>query len=358
MPTFPPVYNNVSTVLRQNHNTSDGLIRVATGAGLLFGSTFPIRITCQRVSDNAVVIFNVTSRAGDDLTVTTTEGTTDIDLATGDICEMRFTAGAISDIQDNLVYTTSSPTTSTVGGIPAGSTFTDELLVTIIDQILHAYLAPAFTSFGITGASTQEVGQTFSGSKTFTWSTSNSSNVATNSISIDDTTNSTNLGNSLPNNGSTSFSINVSHNAPATHIWTITGQNTQSGSFSTTTSINWLWRLYYGTSVSITLNAAGIQGLASSTLTSGFASTYSYGTGGFKYISFPDSFGGPSSFKDASTQLNVAMCDSTDDPSYSNTQNGFNYALVSVTNTHGVATNYRLYRSKNILGGSINIIIS
>lgn len=359
MSTFPPVYNNRSTTLRSPHTPGDNTISVALGDGPEFGSVFPIRVTCQRVSDEVLCIFAVVSRSGDDLTVSgAIEGTTDISLGVGDVCEQRLTALTVTELQDSVHYSTATPTTSTVGGIPAGTSFTDELISDVIDQLLHAYLAPAFTSFAITGATTQEVGQTFSGSKTFTWATSNSGNVAANSIEIEDFTTSTTLGSSLANDGSEAFSISVSHNLPASHVWKITGTNSQASTFNTTTTVAWRWRLYYGTSVSITLTESAIEALAGSTLTTSFAATYSYAGGGYKYLCFPDSFGGPSSFKDQATQLNVAMCDSGDDPSYSNTENGFNYALVSVTNAFSQNTNYRVYRTKNILGGSINIIVS
>jgi hypothetical protein len=46
------------------------------------------------------------------------------------------------------------------------------------------------------------------------------------------------------------------------------------------------------------------------------------------------------------------------DPSYSNVANGYYYALVNVTNSYGVTAMYRVYRTYNSLGGSINILIS
>ena len=52
------------------------------------------------------------------------------------------------------------------------------------------------------------------------------------------------------------------------------------------------------------------------------------------------------------------MADSSDNAAFSNVQNGWSYALVSVTNANGATTNYRVYRTKNILGGSINIQVS
>lgn len=355
---FYPIKNNVTTTLRSAYSPGDGVIHVAVGTGSFFGVVFPIRVTCQRLSDNAVVIFQVSGITSDNLTVTTIEGTTDISLSIGDVCEMRFTAGAITAIQDALVYSTSTATTGTIGGIDSGSSFDHAPLTDVIDALLHAYEAPAFTSFSITGSATQEVGATYSGTKTFTWTTSNSSNVATNSISVLDVTGSFTLGSSLANDGSEALSTTATHNLPATHTWSINGTNTHSGSFSSTTSINWFWKVFNGTSVSTTLDESGIEGLATGTLKSGFSGTYIFTTGGYKYLAYPDSLGGVTSFTDSLTLLSVAMCTSADDASYSNTQNGFSYALVSVTNPSSITTNYRVYRTKNVLGSSINIIVA
>lgn len=91
----------------------------------------------------ACVIYYVNSRNGDDLSVSgAIEGTTDIPLAQGDMCQMRTTAGTVTDIQSNLLYTTSTPTNLTVGGIPAGSTFNNVLLPQVVDQLLHGPPAP------------------------------------------------------------------------------------------------------------------------------------------------------------------------------------------------------------------------
>jgi len=138
MSSFPPVYNNVSTTLRTTHLPGDGKISVAIGAGASFGSTFPIRITCQRISDSALVIFYVNSSSGDDLSVSSAiEGTTDIALSAGDVCEMRLTAGAVTELQSNLLYSTSTATNPTIGGVPGGSTFNNAYVTTVLDQMLH-----------------------------------------------------------------------------------------------------------------------------------------------------------------------------------------------------------------------------
>jgi len=260
-------------------------------------------------------------------------------------------------------YAQASPSNTTVGGLVAGTSLTGLGLDVILADMLVSYLAPAFTSFSISGQSTAvEVGTTLSGSKTFTWSTSNSTNINTNSISILDITGSTTLASGLANTGSHASTIaTVTNNTPASYQWQVQGTNTHSSVFSSNFSVNWYYRSFYGTSASSNLNAAAIQALTSNALESGFAGTYSFAAGNYKFICYADAFGSPTAstgFKDTSTGFVVAMATSTDDAFFSNIQNGWYYGLVSVTNGLGVTENYRVYRTQNSLGGSINIQVS
>jgi hypothetical protein len=271
--------------------------------------------------------------SGDNLTITgPLEGTADRDYAVGDWVDLRVTAGYVNDLN------------------------------AAVNGILNPYQAPAFTAFAISGQATSiEVGTTITaGSKVFTWTTSNSGNVAPNTIGVTDTTTSTVLGTALPNTGSASLNINaVTNNAAASHTWTVTGTNTQSGTFNRTFVVSWLWRIHAGTSTSTTLNSAGIVALAFSALQSTVGGTYSLAAGGYKYFSIPVSFTQPASFKDQTTGFNVPMADTTSDPSYSNTNpSGINYAIVSVTSATGVVANYAVYRSYNQLGSSLKWVVA
>ncbi len=261
-----------------------------------------------------------------------------------------------NDIVDNItggggdvvqVLTNATPTPTTIGGIPAGTTFNSIPVETVLQNLLYPYQTPAFTSFSISGqTSPLEVGGSVSGgSKTFTWATSNSSNVAANSISIIDVTNSnTTLGSSLANTGSTSISISsVTKTTATTHQWKIQATNTQSGVFSNTYTVTWQWRRFYGESSNTALIASEIQTLRVSALASGFAGTYSFNAGGYKYIAYPASFGTATSFKDQSTNLDVPFQ---------------TVQVISITNTNGITTNYNVHRTTNILGSAINIVVA
>ena len=257
-------------------------------------------------------------------------------------------------------FTNPSATTVTVGGIAAGTTFPSNYdLQQMFDFLLYPFQTPTFSSFAIQGqANTIEVGTELTGTKTFTWATTNSANVEADTIQIADTTNATTLGSSLANDGSEALALGATivNNTPGTHVWTISGTDTQAGSFSTTLTISWRWKMYYGTSTNTTLTEAQIEALANDTLVTSIAGTYSLAAGGYKYFCVPDEFDAINTITDDLTGFNVAMADSSD--GYTSSENGFSYQTVSVTNTNGQTTDYRVYRTKNILGSSIDITIT
>lgn len=233
----------------------------------------------------------------------------------------------------------------------------------LADASSSSYSPPAFTAFSVSGVSSPiEVGGSISGgSYTFEWSTSNSANVAANSISIVDTTASNTLASGLANTGSDAITLStITNNSAATQTWTINAKNTQAAAFSDTYSVAWEWRVYAGTSSNVTLTANQIKALTDADgLQSGFAGTYAYAnTNGYKYFCYPDALGSANNFIDAGTGLPVSMATSADNAAYDNTANGWSYALVSVTNANSVTTNYRVYRSQYSFSGSFTMEVS
>jgi hypothetical protein len=258
-----------------------------------------------------------------------------------------------------VTYTNATPVPTTIGGIAAGSTFSNQTMQQMWDALLYPYQAPAFSSFSMSGQSTTvEVGTSISGTKTFSWSTSNSTNVQANSISIVDITNSTTLATGLSNDGTESILLPsaVIKNSAVSNTWRITGTNSVASNFSANFVVNWYWKIYYGTSSNTTLSEAQIEALTNGVLRNGITGSFSFAAGDYKYFSYPDAYGSINTIKDAATLLNVAMASNVDDAFFSNSANGIYYGLVAVTNVNGVSTNYRVYRTKNILGGSITII--
>lgn len=232
-------------------------------------------------------------------------------------------------------------------------------------DIASEYLPPAFSSFVITSQPTiVEVGTILSGNKTFTWGTTNSGNVQANSIKITDVTNAVDIATAQPNDGSQVVALPtpIVKNTLASHSWRASGINTNAIAFqSSLFTVNWQFRRFAGTSNNVTLIESEIEALAINSIAGNSNGTYALAAGGYKFFAWPDAYGSPTAvtgIKDTSTGFAVQMADSTDDPFFSNTQNGWPYGLISITNALGVVANYRVYRTRNVLNGTINIAIS
>jgi len=251
-------------------------------------------------------------------------------------------------VQTSLEYTNAAPTPSTLGGIPSGSTFSAEANSDMWTALLYPYQYPAFTSFSISGqATTIEVGVSISGAKTFVWVTSNSGNVATNSINIYDITGSATLFTSLANDGSEAyvFPSPIQLVTQDSYVWQIEGTNTHvpPTTFNRNFTVNWYWRVHSGMDVNTTLTNAQILALANSSLTTVFPPQVSFAGGGYFWYWIPSTFVQPTIFKDHATGFAIGM-----------------EAAVtqSVTNAYSIATNYKGYRSTNSLVSALTIDIS
>ncbi len=63
-------------------------------------------------------------------------------------------------------------------------------------------------------------------------------------------------------------------------------------------------------------------------------------------------------FRDGNTNFPISMATRADNAAYSNTANGWSYALVSVTNAQSVATNYRVYRTQYSFSGTLLMVVT
>jgi len=241
------------------------------------------------------------------------------------------------------IYNNLAPTPTTIGGISAGSTFTDQTMQEMWDALLYPYQAPAFTSFSIQGQSTIiEVGSTVPANPTFNWTETNIGNVNPNTTTIKNsgTPIATNVSNTSPYAATDS---SVRKDVATSNTWSIEQINTHSNVFSRNFTVSWQWRVYFGESTSTPLNETQIESLRVGQLQSGFATTYVYQTTGYKYVCYPSALGLATNFTDTGTNLDVPF-----EAPYT----------VSVTNANGVTTNYNVHRSTNIINGSLNIRVS
>ena len=149
------------------------------------------------------------------------------------------------------------------------------------------------------------------------------------------------------------------YNAPASYKWEITGQNTQGGSISPSIyTVTWKWKWFWGTNANLTIGANDIANLGNSALASSSSGSNTWAAGNYKYLVMPASFPEPSVIKDSATNLGVGMAGVAE--GYNQGTGTYKYLTITtdVPNTFGVSTTYRIYRTKNALGGSVSFIIS
>jgi hypothetical protein len=258
-------------------------------------------------------------------------------------------------------YTNLNPATVGVGGIPAGTTFNNMTYTNLFNTMFYPQLLSSFTGFGISGQTqTLEVGNSIpAGIKTFVWSTSNPSFVLPNTIRIYNINTATWETALMPNDYSeaVTFASPISLGYSGSYGWSIYGVRTNNGSFAKNFYVYWYWRRFYGTSPLTSLAEADIEALSNQGLAGSTPGSFLFGTGDYKYFAWPVTFGVANFFRDSATNLAVAMAGPGE--GYTNTSgNGYYFQIVSVTNSFGATVNYRVYRTRNVLGGSINIVVS
>lgn len=276
---------------------------------------------------------------------------TTVYVATDTNVTSQYQGGAWADILSPS-YTNAAPTTATIGGIPAGTVFTDQTLADLMDALLYPYLVPAFTAFSCDCGNVVEVGTDIAGARVFAFTWTNPTNVtappAPGGFYLRDVT----LGADLEVAQPLASPINHVLGAPSTTVYhaddinayRIQGTNTLGAVFNNIFTVHWHWRYFAGNDANVVLVEAQIEALATTSLSDTGFRTYAFPAAAtYKYVCYPAVWPAATTFTDAGTMLNVPF----------NT-----LANVNVTNALGDLTAYRVYRSTNIIGGAINIIVS
>jgi hypothetical protein len=153
-------------------------------------------------------------------------------------------------ITGQTVYTNSTPMPNTLGGLLAGTTFTNVPTTDIFDQLLYPYQNPIISSFAIYGQSALvEVGVILSGLKTFTWTKSNAANITPNVGLIRNTINNTIIKNNIDISGQNSdtATIDIVNDSPTTVSYIIESSNTKNVSINSNIfSINSIYPVFSG----------------------------------------------------------------------------------------------------------------
>jgi hypothetical protein len=260
----------------------------------------------------------------------------------------------ISTASAQTLWSNSNATTATdINGIPAGTTgLVGDNAIEILERILYPFQVATIPSFTMSGPdTTYEIGAT-AATPLFSWSLTNTSNISALTFTYQRVTDG-----GLPN-GTTSPSIaNATNYNPSIGSLTTStigaGMNffltaTQSNplyaaAVSTTRSIRWWSRMYWGRSSSTAETTyANLTNSSNTLLTSSgsFTQSVSFGSssGTYLYIYFH------SSRTLSSIVLNTNNSVVTD--SFTQLTN------QTITNSNGVSVTYKVYRSVETLAGS------
>lgn len=116
---------------------------------------------------------------------------------------------------------------------------------------------------------------------------------------------------------------------------------------------------YFGSSENKILIESDISSLLSQPSES-FEGTYELPSGGYKFFLWPDSWGSPIpnvGFRHTLNMMPIAMATPTTDPEYMNFENGWYYSTIDLPDYLGQNITYRIYRTQNILYGSLSVTI-
>lgn len=179
----------------------------------------------------------------------------------------------------------------TIGGINAGDTFNKTSMQDMWFTLLHPYQNPV-VSLSSTLPSTVEVGTVINSTYTFTWSTTNDSNVdGTLTLSSSGGT----LVSGLTTDDNTNLAIYFYHDDSDSESVTISGVDTEANNFSDSVTTNWRYYRYYGSSSSTTINDGEILALSQEFSTTRSKSWAQDGNGQYLYYVYPSSWGDVSS---------------------------------------------------------------
>jgi len=186
-------------------------------------------------------------------------------------------------ITASSIYTGTSPTTVTVGGLPSGSSVSGQTVSQILQSIIAPYIAPTFASFLTASVpQTVEVGTTLSGVKTFDWQVNINSGVVP-TISIRDQNLGSNIITNTPNDMSedvTITTIQLNSNG-ANQTWYGIGNNTSPVGTFNSNNYTVTARFYYWwapVSASLT-NSASVRALANSAFRINTGQVFTLNTG-------------------------------------------------------------------------------
>lgn len=242
----------------------------------------------------------------------------------------------------DLLYTNLNPVPVTLGGVKQGTRFDNMTIQAVLDLLLYPYQKPAITTLQANPFE-YTIGQSTEAFLNVNYTVTNTDNVKENGISF--TLDGNELtGTDIPKTGSYRFTITPIRrteqgNVPV--VLKVVASNDEE--IFKTTNLVWNNQIYYGINTNTTLDSDTAKTLNVFRANS-LNRTYNFGQGGYKYVLYPASWG------------------EKDLKKFINPENNFIVAMeklnnITIENEYGVSQEYLVYKSVNILNGSIKIRI-
>lgn len=249
----------------------------------------------------------------------------------------------------SVLYTNLNPTTIAVGGIPAGSTFSNYTMQYMWDWLLYPYVAP---SCSLSGGNIRENGS--SNAVTLNWSAVKGSETTT-SIVVDGTPIVVTTGNQ-----SGTKSTTATQNVNTTFSMTVSDVPNGTSSVSSTTTVYWEDAVYWGKTSTFALPSMIISGTkpvwadgasvgSGKQLATSLSGTYNLidGAGDYLVFAWPTSFTGSGVGGDPKFTINGLVS-----TAWTKIGDG-----ILFTNMHGYTTNYDVWISNTAQNSPISTFI-
>ena len=327
-------WREVATLLDRDAITDE---RRTEGMAVYVQETDTVYILKDGIDNLSWVVFTAGGSGTSEISTATDVVLTDLVNGQGLVWDEATMKWINATMSGSGTYSTPKPVPTTIGGIEAGKEYVNEDIAVVINDLLFPYQYPAFTAFAVDGISSgsYEVGYTFvGGDRTFTWTTSNSENVKVDSVTLNSVA-------GLANDGSEVQTLtDVTKTTVSSQVYNISAVNTREQVFSRTITLNWGMKRFWGVSPNTAVEDAEILGWSSEIASSRSKSvTYDCSGGRYFYIAYPTAWGDMNNTKINSLSWN-------------------DWVLVKrdFINQYGVTIPMNIYRSFNLLNGTVTVV--
>lgn len=271
-------------------------------------------------------------------------------------------------VSDSNKLTNANDSVANYAGVNKGTSFDNTSFVDVLSQLIYPEFKGTFfglTCFGPTATilgQRYDVGASFSinGTFTFSFSTTNSDKFKPNTFKVEDLNFHPPFTQSSPyigNQGTFRFPptyTNYVKTSPGTTNLKVSLQRTDGVFLSQNFDINWMWRVYYGSSTFSSLTSSQVIAL-DSVLSTQSIGNFTFSGSGYKYLAVPNDL---SYDFNKISYMGIPLAIAGTSSGYTYSVNDMNFMYLTVSNTYGYSKQYKIYRSENLISTTMSIQIS